>query len=82
MKFTYFLGEVVCGPQYWDHGTWDQDQLWRFTLAMARWIEDCVISEDKGSVADWEVSNMELFGNIGTLSRKQVRFLLIFREMT
>ena len=34
-----FPGEVIRGPQYWDHDNWDQDQLWRVALAMARWIE-------------------------------------------
>ena len=38
-----FPGEVIRGPQYWDHDNWDQDQLWRVALAMARWIEVIMI---------------------------------------
>jgi len=52
-----FTGEVISGPQYWDEESWDQDQLWRFTLAMERWINQCVESESKNSIANWQVSN-------------------------
>ena len=57
MNLHNFLGEVVKGPQYWDEEKWDQDQLWRFTLAMERWINQCVESQGRNSVANWEVSN-------------------------
>ena len=70
-----FTGDVTKGPQYWDQENWDQDQLWRFTLAMSRWIEETATSEAKGTVADWEVSNscLELtHRQIGGLGRKQV----------
>jgi hypothetical protein len=71
----FTAGEVIKGPQYWDEDRWDQDQLWRFTLAMVKWIEDYAESETKGSIADWEVSNRCLDitnGRITTISRRQV----------
>ena len=70
-----FTGKVEPGPQYWDEEKWDQDQLWRFTLAMNRWIDQCQESECKGSIAALEVANnCAEMGNrrIGTLARKQV----------
>ena len=76
-----FTGKVIRGLQYWDNDSWDQDQLWRFTLAMARWIDQCEESESKASVASWEVSNncAEMSNRrIGSLARKQVRSNRIF----
>lgn len=70
-----FSGEVLKGPQYWDEDKWDQDQLWRFTLAINRWIDQCEESQRKSAVANWEVSNKcaEMSNKrIGVLSRKQV----------
>ena len=64
------------GPQYWDEEKWDQDQLWRFAIAMARWIDQCEQSENKNSVANWEVSNKgaeQSNRRIGLLTRRQVR---------
>ncbi len=52
-----FSGEVTRGQQYWDQKKWDQDQLWRFSIAMGNWIEDCLQSENSSSAANWEVSN-------------------------
>ena len=65
-----FQGEVRPGPQYWDEEKWDQDQLWRFTLAMERWINQCVESEGKSSVANWQVSNAIMQN---TLTRRNQR---------
>ena len=48
---------MIRGPQYWDEDKWDQDQLWRFTLAMEKWINQCVESEGKSTIADWDVTN-------------------------
>ena len=70
------------GPQYWDEEKWDQDQLWRFTLAMSRWIDMCEQSLTQASVASWEVTNTNKCKNlaeqnglcrrIGSLARRQV----------
>ena len=68
------LGEVIPGPQYWDEESWDQDQLWRFTLAFERWINQCVESESKNSIANWQVSNSITHDpKMSTLTRRNQR---------
>ena len=71
-----FSGEVTRGPQYWDEDKWDQDQLWRFTLAIKRWIEESEESMGRNCLASWEVRNncAEMSNRrIGSLARKQVK---------
>ena len=82
LRFRKYTSLILIsrGPQYWDEEKWDQDQLWRFTLAMTRWIDMCEQSLTQASVASWEVNNKSknlaeqngLCRRIGSLARRQV----------
>ena len=39
MKSTFLLNIIFCKK-------WDQEQLWRFCMAIQHWIVDCIASED------------------------------------